>query len=188
MFHKYDVYYFIDCFDREELLNLDKKISIIFRNYNLSNPDITIRKLSIFAKKNNRKIFISNNYNLARKYDLDGLYIPSFNKLNNFKNINFKKNFKIIGSAHNEQEIIIKKEQGCTKIFVSPIFKTKKKTSFLNVVKFNKINLNNAVEIIALGGIYKNNFKSIRLTRAKGFASINWIKKNRPKNLGRFLK
>ena len=188
MFHKYDVYYFIDCFDREEIINLDKKINIILRNYQLSDLEINIKKLSFFCKKNNRKLYISNNWRLAKKYDLNGLYIPSFNKLNNFKNTNFKKDFRIIGSAHNEQEIITKKRQGCTQIFISPIFKTKKKVRFLNIIKFNKINLNNPLEIIALGGIYEKNFKSIKLTKAKGFASINWIKKNRPKNLGRFLK
>ena len=188
MIHKYDIYYFIDNFDREEIENLDKKINIIFRNYQESNIDLIIKKLSFFCKKKKHKLFISNNYHLAIKYDLDGLYIPSFNKLNNLKNIYFKKNFKIIGSAHNEQEIIVKKNQGCTQIFISPIFKTDKSKNFLNIIKFNKINLNNPSKIIALGGINKKNFKSIKLTKASGIGSIEWIKKNRPKNLGRFLK
>tara|TARA_Y100001970_G_scaffold294140_1_gene447442 strand:+ start:5537 stop:6103 length:567 start_codon:yes stop_codon:yes gene_type:complete len=188
MFHKYNIYYFIDSFDSEEIKNLDKKINIIFRNYKQSDLDYTIRDLSFFCKKYNQKLFISNNSYLARKYSLNGLYIPSFNKLDNFKNINFKKNFKIIGSAHNEQEIIIKKKQGCSQIFISPIFKTKKKEKFLDIVRFNKVNLNNSKGIIALGGVNEKNFKSIKLTKALGFASIDWIKKNRPKNLGRFLK
>ena len=187
MFHKYSIYYFIDNFDRKEISELDIKINIIFRNYSPINIDPEIEKLSIFCKKKGRKLFISNDLKTAIKYGLDGLYIPSFNKLNKFKNINFKKDFKIIGSAHNEREILTKIDQGCTDVFVSPIFQTKKKNKFLNINLFNKINLSNHLNIIALGGINANNIKKINLTKSKGFASIEWIKKNRPKNLGRFI-
>jgi len=181
MFHKYIVYYFIDNFDRDEISNLDKKINIIFRNYKISNLSPILKDLSIFCKKKHRKLFLSNNLNLALKYNLSGLYIPSFNKLKNFKNINFKKKFKIIGSAHNEQEILVKRNQGCEEIFLSPIFKTQKKQNFLDVCKFNKINLGNTLKTIALGGIDDNNLKRIKLTKAVGISSIRWIKKNRPK-------
>ena len=43
-------------------------------------------------------------------------------KLINFKNLSLKKNFKLIGSAHNLNEIKIKEKQGCEEIFLSPIF------------------------------------------------------------------
>ena len=178
MFHKYNIYYFIDSFDSEEIKNLDKKINIIFRNYKQSDLDYTIRDLSFFCKKYNQKLFISNNSYLARKYSLNGLYIPSFNKLDNFKNINFKKNFKIIGSAHNEQEIIIKKKQGCSQIFISPIFKTKKKEKFLDIVRFNKVNLNNSKGIIALGGVNEKNFSFIKNDSLHGFGGTSNFRKN----------
>ncbi len=152
------------------------------------NEEKIIRDLSLFCKKNNRKLFISNNIKLAKKYQLDGLYLPSFNKLTSYKNLNLRKRFKFIGSAHNEREIIVKKNQNCEEIFISSIFKTTKNKKFLGICKFNKINLSNQKKIIALGGINKRNFKKINLTNSKGFASISWIKKNRPKNLGRFLK
>ena len=47
-----------------------------------------------------------------------------------FSKIKKKTNFKIIGSAHNYQEIIIKEKQGCEEIFISPIFFNKKNKSF----------------------------------------------------------
>ena len=49
------------------------------------------------------------------------MYIPSFNKNLGFRNI-VKKNFEILGSAHNVAEVKIKEKQGCSAIFLSPIF------------------------------------------------------------------
>ena len=87
-----------------------------------------------------------------------------------------KKKFKIIGSAHNLKEVIIKKNQGCNEIFVSPIFKTYKNIC-LGIIKFNILNLINSKTVIALGGLNEKNFKKIQMTKSKGFASISWIKK-----------
>ena len=36
------------------------------------------------------------------------------------------------------------------------------------------------VKTIALGGINQNNIKLLKSTKVEGYASINWIKKNRP--------
>jgi thiamine-phosphate pyrophosphorylase len=115
--------------------------------------------------------------------NLDGVYLPSFNKRLNIIGKSKRKNFKIIGSAHNIKEIKIKKNQGCELIFLSPIFKTKKNNSYLGVVKFNFLTINYSVKFIALGGISEKNLKKIRLTKAIGIAGIskiNQIKKNGP--------
>ena len=37
MIHPYNIYYFIDEFNSDELTKLDKKINIIYRNYNKEN-------------------------------------------------------------------------------------------------------------------------------------------------------
>ncbi len=49
--------------------------------------------------------------------DLDGVYIPSFN--NDLKHLNYpkKKNFLVLGSAHNIKEIRIKEMQKVDSIF-----------------------------------------------------------------------
>ena len=52
-----------------------------------------------------------------------------------------KKKFELIGSAHNVNEVIIKEKQGCTTIFLCPVFKTKKNKNFLGITKFNLIRL-----------------------------------------------
>ena len=115
---------------------------------------------------------------MALRLDLDGLYLPSFNKKLKYKNIACKKKFKLIGSAHNTSEINIKNKQGCSKIFISPIFKTPKHKNHLDTIKFNLLSANIKNKVIALGGINSSNFFRIRLIRCKGFASISWIKKN----------
>ena len=172
-----DIYYFTDKFEKSEIQSLNKRIHIIYRNYSEDNNELTIKKLVKFCKKNNRKIFISNQVNLALKYNFDGLYIPAFNKLTYSQKFKKKINFKIIGSAHNYQEILIKEKQGCVEIFISPIFFNKKNKTFLDVVKFNNLALTTNRKIIALGGINQNNIKRLLRTKSKGYAGISGIKK-----------
>jgi len=38
--------------------------------------------------------------------------------------------------------------------------------------------LNHKVNFIALGGINKKNYSTLKLLRSNGFASISWAKKN----------
>ena len=175
-----NVYYFIDKFDRDEILKLDKKINIIFRNYKIKNIDSEIKKIKNLCKSTNRKIFVAGNLKIALKYRLNGLYIPAFHIKQNYANLNLTKDFKIIGSAHNIKEVKIKEKQGCTNIFISPIFHNPKNNFFLGIIKFNLINLFTNVKTIALGGINQNNVKLLRSTKVEGYASITWIKKNRP--------
>ena len=183
MNHLSNIYYFIEDFNRNEILNLDKNISLIFRNYKLAEKEPLIRQIKYFCKKINRKLFLANNLGIALKLNLDGLYIPSFNNILKYKNINKRQNFKLIGSAHNKVELRTKKLQGCSQIFLSPIFKTQKNKFYLETIKFNSINLNNTTKIIALGGINSLNLKKLKLTKVSGFASISWIKKNQPKKI-----
>ena len=106
------------------------------------------------------------------------MYLPAFNQYKKYHNLTIYKNFKIIGSAHNLREIRIKETQNCEKIFISPIFKTKKNRKFLGTVKFNLLAKNTKKKVISLGGINTENLKKIRLTKSNGIASISWIKKN----------
>ena len=109
---KQSIYYFIDKFQRNEIEKLNRKISIVYRNYK-KKPDIDeIKSLVRFCKNQFRKVYISNNLKIALNYNFDGVYIPSFNKLVKYKNLS-KKNFELIGSAHNITEVFNKKNQGC---------------------------------------------------------------------------
>ena len=87
-----------------------------------------------------------------------------------------KKNFKIIGSAHNLRELSLKKIKVVMKFLFHQFFKTYKNI-YLGIIKFNFLNLINSKTIIALGGLNEKNIKKLKMTKSKGFASISWIKK-----------
>ena len=187
MHNYFKIYYFIDQFNLKELSGIKKKINIIFRQYNKKYDLKEILKTKDYCKKKGYNLFLANNIRLASRLNLNGVYIPSFNKNINFKNISAGKNFKIIGSAHNLKELRIKENQNCSEIFISPLFKTKKNNTFLDIVKFNMIAIKTRKKIVALGGINLKNLNRINMTKSFGIASISWIKKNGlNKNLGRF--
>ena len=179
-------YYFIDEFNKNEIEKLSVQISLIFRNYNKKSDPEELRRLVIHCKNNRRKVYISNNLKDAIKYNFNGLYIPSFNKQLGFRNIE-KKSLEIIGSAHNATELRIKEKQGCTSIFLSPIFKNDKNKKFLDIVKTNFLRKLTKNQIILLGGINSKTLKRSKLCTPSGVAAISWIKKNGPSiNTGPF--
>ena len=168
-----NIYYFIDKFDKNEILSLDKKINIIYRNYEEKKIEMIIKDLAIYCKLLGRRLYLSNNIKIAQRYNLDGLYIPSFNKNLNFHNRNLKKNFKIIGSAHNIKEIKIKEIQNVNRIFISSLFKKNK--NYLGINKFKLISNLTSKKVIALGGISKENISSLRLLNNFEFAGISYF-------------
>ena len=179
------LYYFINEYNHAELSKLSKNINIIYRNYKKNIDISTLISIRNYCKKNGIKFFISNNIKLAIKYQLNGIYIPAFNKQINFIKYLLPKNFKIIGSAHNNVEILIKQKQRCDIIFISPIFKTKKKNYFLDVIKFNLLTLNKKNKFVALGGVSKKNQNKLNLLNICGFAGISYFQKKTASQGGR---
>ena len=166
-------YYFIDKFD---INNLDKQkinTGIIFRNYSSNNNLDTIIKLKKYCKKKGYKFFLSNNVRLAVQLNLDGAYIPSFDKDTNHLSFSKIKNFLLIGSAHNYKEIKIKEKQGVDIIFLSSIFKKNK--NYLGINKFKLLSKLTNKKIIALGGISNFNLKKLKLVFCSGFAGISFF-------------
>ena len=179
-------YYFIDEFNKNEIEKLSNQISLIYRNYHKKNDPKELKKLVMHCKNNRRKVYISNNLKDAIKYNFNGLYIPSFHKQLKFQNIT-KKNLEIIGSAHNASELKIKEKQGCSYIFLSPVFRNNKNKKFLDVIKTNLLKKLTKNQIVLLGGINQKTIKRTKLCTASGIAAISWIKKNGPSiNTGPF--
>ena len=177
MHNKPNIYYFINNFNQEEIKNLNLNISLIYRNYEDKLNISIIKKIKNICIKQKRKFYISNNLKVAQYLKLDGVYVPSFNTLSNFKNLSTPKNFKIIGSAHNRVQLIEKYIQGCDEVFIAPICKTKKSKFFLDVSRFNLISNFCDVKVIALGGINLSNYSKLKSVLCSGFAGISWIKK-----------
>ena len=107
------------------------------------------------------KFYLSNDIKLAIKLDLDGAYIPSFNKSLKHLAYSCKKKFGIIGSAHNLKEIRTKEIQNVEKIFLSSLFKKNK--NFLGINKFKLLSKLTKRKIVVLGGISKENIKKLIL-------------------------
>jgi len=171
-----DIYCFIDNLDKRYIKNLEKKIGIIYRNYDEKIDLKTLIKFSKLCKQSRRKLYIANEFKLAINANLDGVYIPSFNKGLNINSYNTKKNFVILGSAHNIKEIRIKENQKVKYIFISPLFFVPKSKKFLGINKFNLLTQLTNVKTIALGGINKMNIKKLNMLNCNGFASISLFK------------
>ena len=168
---------FISDFKKEEILDLNKNIGIIFRNYENEDKN-KIFKLSKFCKSINRRFYLSNNIKLANNLNLDGVYMPSFNKNLCIQKYNLRKNFLILGSAHNIFEIKVKEKQGAQIIFLSPLFKTKNYKRGLEIIKFNNLCNLTKKKIVALGGINKKNINRLKTTNTYGFSGISYFKFN----------
>jgi len=96
---------FVDKYEKNILENDITDLGIIYRNYSKKKNEIDICKLRSYCNKKKFKFYISNNLRLAIKFKTDGIYIPSFNKRITLNKASLDKNFKIIGSAHNQMEI-----------------------------------------------------------------------------------
>ena len=152
---------------------LSKKTTVIYRKYD-GKTDLThLLKIKKYCRKKGYKIFLSNNFKLALKLDLDGAYIPSFNKSTNHLAYKLKKKFIILGSAHNNREIKIKELQGVTGMFLSSVFKKNK--NYLGINRFRLLSKLTNKKVVALGGISSKNFKKLRLLNSYGFAGISYF-------------
>ena len=167
-------YYFINKFDTNNIDKQDKQTTIIYRNYSIKTTDQKlIIKIKKYCKKKSIKFYLSNNIKLAVNLDLDGAYIPSFNNSLRHLAYSYKKNFKIIGSAHNIKEIKIKEIQKVEKIFVSSLFKKNK--NFLGVNKFKLLANFTKKTVVILGGISNKNINKLKLFNYSDFAGITYF-------------
>ena len=166
-------YYFIKRFNTTELKNLNSNTTIIFRNYSKKPNIIELLKIKEFCKKRNIKVCLANNFILAVKLGFDGAYIPSFNKSLQHLNFVLKRNFIVLGSAHNVKEIRLKERQKVELIFISSIFKKNK--NYLGLYKFINLEKLTKTSVIALGGINRRNLKMLYLTSCVGFAGISYF-------------
>ena len=172
-----DKYYFINKFDKSHIDKQDKKTIIIYRNYNQNLDEKLIIKIKNYCKKKGNKFFLSNNIKLAIKLDLDGAYIPSFNKDKKHLSYSLKKKFIIMGSSHNVYEMRTKELQKVEAIFLSSLFKKNK--NYLGINRFKLISLLTKKTVISLGGVSKTNLKKLSLIDCLGFAGISFFEQKK---------
>ena len=176
--HKYlpSIFIFLHQYNNQIFKNKNPNIGVIYRNYNDSKREKQLVRIAKACKKSRYQLFVSNDLKLALKVKANGIYIPSFNRIKKFSNLE-KKNIAIIGSAHNQKEIQKKISQNCSAIFLSPVFNVEKSKKFLGLYKFNYLSHMNKINILALGGITENNVRKLKLLYIKGFGGIRMFKK-----------
>ena len=163
-------------------IKIRNRFSIIYRNHNKTENLNDLSKFRRKCKLKAIKFYIANNNTLAVTLNSDGIYLSSFNKKLNVLSYK-KRRYEIIGSAHNFKEIVLKKKQGCSFIFLSKLFTVDydKKAPFLGVIKFNNF-LKISRNLIPLGGIKPENLNNLRNISCKGFAILSEVKK-KPANI-----
>ena len=168
----------------EEINNLIKENLVKFNNINII-IDINGKdkkglenQFSIikFAKKNKIPFLFKNDFQKCIKYNASGIFIDSnYKKLT--KPISLKKNFYIIGGAHDQLEYTQKIRQKCQMIMLSPLFFNEKysKNKILNISRFNHKALNWNIKLCALGGINLKTLKKIKLTKCMAIGFKKFI-------------
>lgn len=186
-----------------EINNFIKENLVKFNNINIiidideKDKKRLEKQLSIikFAKKNNIPFLFKNDFRKCIKFNASGIFIEAnYKKIT--KPILLKKNFHIIGGAHNQLEYTQKLRQKCHLLMLSPLFFNEKysKNKILNISKFNQKALNWKIKLCALGGINSKTLKKIKLTKCiaigfKKFIFDTQIKKPAyAKSVGRFNK
>ena len=167
----------------EEINNLIKENLIKFNNINIiidinkKDKKALENQFSIikFAKKNKIPFLFRNNFQKCIKYNASGIFIDSnYKKLT--KPMLLKKNFHIIGGAHDQLEYAQKLRQKCHLLMLSPLFFNEKysKNKILNISKFNQKTINWNIKLCALGGVNSKTLKKIKLTKciAIGFKKL----------------
>jgi thiamine-phosphate pyrophosphorylase len=169
------LYYFIKKISEKHINNIlkYKKLNIIYI-YNKGYPTNEIFNLRNVCKKNKIKFYLSDNLKYINYLKPDGIHLSAKNKKTL---LNIKKKIDIIGTAYNQIDCYRKISQGCSAVFLSPIFNTNKYSNneTLNIAKFNLLSQNWRINIIALGGIKKENVKKIKLTKSVGFGGISFF-------------
>jgi len=179
-------YYFINKFNQSHLDKQDKKTIIIYRNHNQTLDKKLVIKIKNYCKKRGSKFLLSNNVKLAIHLKLDGVYISSFNEDKKHLSFSLKKNFIILGSAHNVYEMRTKELQNIKSCFLSSIFKKNK--NFLGIYRFKLLSNLSKNPIIALGGISNDNFKKLNLINCLGFAGISFFEQKKGPKKGPLYK
>ena len=123
---KKNYFLFIENTKDIDLCNIKKrrKFVIVYRNFKNEEKISSLIKFRKKCRLKQIKFFVANNYRLASLLNANGIYLSSHNK--SFKSLYFKKrNYEIIGSAHNFSEIFFKRKQGCKYVFLSRLFSFK---------------------------------------------------------------
>ena len=168
-------------------IKIRNKFSIIYRNNNKIDNLTNLLEFRRKCKLKAIKFYMANNNNLAVFLNSDGIYLSSFNK--SLNSLSYKRlNYEIIGSAHDLNQIFLKKRQGCSFILLSKLFIVNydKKAPYLGLLKFNNF-AKISKKLIPLGGISIKNLNQLKNVQCEGFAIMSEVKKKPAKIFSRLF-
>jgi thiamine monophosphate synthase len=173
-------YIFIDYLNeriKKEIIKLKKTCLIYSLKINNNQALEQFLQIVDFSKKNKIPLYYADDYKVAIKYKIEGIFLTSLNR--RILPTSIKNKLKIIGSAHNQIEYYIKKNQACEMISLSPLFYNNKYSinKILQPLKFNLIANNWNAKLCALGGILENNLKKVQLTKASAIGIRRFVLK-----------
>ena len=182
--------------DDKKIANLDKTLEnlpknsiIIIREYHLDdkNRENFAKKVILLAKKHKIMVIVGKNVELAKKIGANGVHFSDFDKLllKFLRKSAFPKDFIFSFACHNQKSLLFCKKLRPDLTFISPAFATsshkgQKPMGIKNLAKisFQKERLFYPSRLYALGGINKNNIKSIRKLNFSGFGAIDLFANN----------
>jgi len=169
------------------IAKLPKNSSIIIREYHLdekSRKEFAQNVIKL-AKKNNIKVIIGKNIELAKKLGANGVHFSDLDKLpiQLLKKSAFKKDFILSIACHSEKSLLKYRALGIDKLFLSPIFTTSSHNSakifgFLNLAKITSKHKKYGYvtnRLYALGGVRSDNLKKLRKINITGFGAIDYF-------------
>ena len=178
--HKKEYYLIIESTKDINLSNIKKRnrFIVIYRNKKNNEKFDQLLKFRNICKRKNIYFYIANNLILAKNLKADGFYISAYNRKFKKPLINNSK-FKIVGSAHNINEIRTKKIQGCSKIILSRLFKTsyQHKKGYFGIIRYNLLANLFKNQLIPLGGIKVSNLNKLKNVNCDAFTVFSEIKK-----------
>jgi thiamine monophosphate synthase len=173
---KLEYFFFIKNFNSININKIKKfKNMHIIYSYTKNSNFKDIINSEQFCKKNKIRFYISNYIKRLSFVKIDGIHIASNNKSPIYS---VRNKIDIIGTAHNQGEYYIKKNQGCSRIFLSPLFYTDKYSNnkILKINRFNLISKSWGEKVLALGGVREKNLNQLKLLKISGIGSIGLFK------------
>jgi len=164
------------------------KFIVIYRNLKKQEEFAELVRFRRKCKSKKIKFIVANNLPLAVNLRADGIYLSAYNK--DYKPLHLKKkNFDVMGSAHNAKELNHKIKQGCKYILLSRLFKVnyKENLNFLGICKFNNYSLISKKKLVPLGGINISNLNKLKTVNSECFAIMTEVKKKPAKIFSRLF-
>ena len=183
--NKYDKYFitpdYNDSTSRDYFIIIEKILNhgiklIQFRSKNLTSEKYSeiAKKIFTLCEKYNSFFIINDVSNLKFNKYCDGIHLTSDN-IKNFNISSIDRSYLLIGSCHNENEIMICNNNYVDIITISPIYNTDGKNG-IGWDKFKELVEKSKHPVFALGGLnYKRDIDTIMKLGGLGLASKSYF-------------